>query len=735
MNKQSENGFQSSDGVQPDYEFQEKPWYTAYDFEALRDKMTPEEMEIYKEGKDMQKMRSLTITLLKQLQHRSEQNIKVRCPKCGKNACCIKVENGLFLCWSCDQGAQFKGQLHELAKLKHSEGSSIDAGYYLRANADAKHKAEPDYTPMVDDDYEEIDEKTRSMIFPLEDEEEASSSSSSSPSKENKPPVSQYVISARYMVKQYLKDMGISVETAMKAGVCCGYMSHKVDDAQNHDPQGYEQVAAIAYCNRVCGRIVNVKMRSVAKDPHGGYIKDFWQKSPTQPCAPYGIDCINPLRINAEPIDRLIITEGEKDRLTLMQCGFPYVISVASGCKTDIRKSHEAFAEWIAQAEEIVVCGDSDRPGRGLVKRLLKFYADQATLAELPGRCKDISEVYARYGAETVRKIILGAKELGMEDVYAAEQHADDIKRVMLGQYDHGYSIGMGPLTDRVFHLTSSGGLVVVTGIPNSGKTDFLNCMMAHLIFHCHKRVGFFSFELPDKAKHFTNVAQVGVGVTSLQKWVQNVRTRELDPELERTRLDPLISYLGDHMVDFTAQSELPTPSYIVRMGERLRRKHGLDFLVIDPYMFVAIDEGKERLTETQQVKEFLTKVQAWSRKHGVWTFVVAHPRIQHKDGTQGDLDFYEIAGSANWVNLADFLFSVRRVIDPNPNSPLAVNYTVMKMMKVRDQQLSSLGEVYYTRRECGRYEERASQQECEAECRKEVFPEHDMGSWLKTAL
>ena len=172
MNKQSSNGFQSSDGVQSDYEFQEKPWYTAYDFEALRDKMTPEEMEIYKEGKDMQKMRSLTITLLKQLQHRTEQNIKVRCPKCGKNACCIKVENGLFLCWSCDQGAQFKGQLHELAKLKHSEGSSIDAGYYLRANADAKHKAEPDYTPMVDDDYEEIDEKTRSMIFPLEDEEE-----------------------------------------------------------------------------------------------------------------------------------------------------------------------------------------------------------------------------------------------------------------------------------------------------------------------------------------------------------------------------------------------------------------------------------------------------------------------------------------------------------------------------------------------------------------------------------
>ena len=207
MNEQSGYEFQSENGVQADYEFQEKPWYTAYDFQALRDVMTPEEKEIYKEGKDMQKMRSLTITLLKQLQHRTEQNIKVRCPKCGKKACCIKVENGLFLCWSCDQGAQFKGQLHELAQLKHAEGS-IDAGYYLRANIAGKQKADADYTPMVDDDYEEIDEKTRKMIFPLDDEEEAS--------KGSPMPLPQYVISARAMVKQYLKDMGISVETAKR---------------------------------------------------------------------------------------------------------------------------------------------------------------------------------------------------------------------------------------------------------------------------------------------------------------------------------------------------------------------------------------------------------------------------------------------------------------------------------------------------------------------------------------
>ena len=67
------------------------------------------------------------------------------------------------------------------------------------------------------------------------------------------------------------------------------------------------------------------------------------QDSPTTPCPPYNIDCINPLLIAEENIPRLIVTEGERDVLTLREAGYSYVISVPNGAASDLSKGFEAF--------------------------------------------------------------------------------------------------------------------------------------------------------------------------------------------------------------------------------------------------------------------------------------------------------------------------------------------------------------------------------------------------------
>ena len=706
-----------------------KPWYTAYDFEELRERMSPAEKQIFEQGKDTVRMSSITQTILREMKRGAGLNIKVRCPACQSHGpcCSIKVSNGLFHCWKC---GQMNGQLHELAALSHSEGCNIDAGYYTRACQQKGPRQDADYIPVVASDYVEVSPEVRRKLVELGDE---SSSENVSPKESSasarKPAESVEVVSLRQQVRAYLHSIGISVATARQAGVMCAYMSRKADDSKSHDPHGYEPVPAIAYCNRLFGRIVNVKMRSVALDPlTGEYSKDFYQEAPFKPCAPYGIDSINPLRPDALPIDRLIITEGEKDRLTLMECGFPYVLSVASGAQTNLAQSHEAFEEWIAQARDIVVCGDSDKPGRSLVKRLLERYGDRASLAELPTGCKDISEAYALYGSEVVRRIIENPKDLGMANVYTVQGHEDDIMQVMLGIYDRGYDVGMGELTDQVLHLTSAGGLIVVSGEPNSGKTDFLNCLMAHLIFKRQKKVAFFSFELPDKRKHFRNMARLALGEADLRKFVISPQTHEVDPRLVDQILRPVSDYLAHHMVDFQIEEGLPSTSHIRNLAEKWRLRHGLDFLVIDPYLFIVADQGNERLTETQQVRDILTKLQSWSRKHGVWTVVVAHPRKMEASGQVGkkDVSGYDIAGSANWLNLADFLFVVKRVRDESKRTL----YSMMQMLKVRDQEFCQVGEVYYTRQECGRYDERESEQACLDEVNGNSFPHRDEEAW-----
>lgn len=654
------------------------------------------------------------------LMARGKLDIRVTCPKCGKRHCYIKVDNGLTHCWSCN----WSGYLEEMKSLLGKGSGKVNGNYY--ANAQKKqqdeHKAK-DYVPMLPDDFLEIDAETRSWLYPIypfktQEEQQQFIDHFHPANLLSRHPKARPLITAtelaslQSMVQRYIQAMKLSPDIIIQEGVMCAWMKQNADDTKSEEPKGVVMVPAIAYCNYLDGKIINVKFRSVQQHPvTGEWSKLFCQVSPTKPCAPYGIDSINLLRPDAQTIRQLIITEGEKDRLTLMTCGFPYVLSIANGASTNIEESHEAFDEWIQQAGEIIICGDTDRPGRRLVKLLIEQYQTRAKVTTLPQGKKDISEVYDAFGSLEVKRIIAEAQGISDADIYDLSEHKEDILDIMMGNYDRGYEVGMGGLTDGIFHPTSEGGLIILTGRPNSGKTDFLNCLMAHLMYHNQKRVAFFSFEKPIKGKHVREIARIALGVRN---------TEDMDgaesPEEARQENRKVLDYLSEHMVDFDTKTRLPDSNYIIGMMEAMmnRKKQKIDYLVIDPYVFINMTEGGSRATETEKVRLMLTKLQAWSRTRHIWTVVVAHPRIQYKDGHEAfpPLDIYSVAGSAQWANLADFLLTVNRISKPEEGKM----FTIVEMLKVRDQEFCHPGKVYYVRQPCGRYDERESENDCIAE-------------------
>ena len=647
-------------------------------------------------------------------------DIRVTCPKCGKRHCFIKVDNGLTHCWSCN----WSGYLEEMKSLLGKGSGKVNGNYY--ANAQKKQQDEhksKDYVPMLPDDFREIDAETRSWLYPIypfktQEEQQQFIDHFHPANLLSRHPKARPLITAtelaslQSMVQRYIQAMKLSPDIIVQEGVMCAWMKQTADDTKSEDPKGVEMVPAIAYCNYLDGKIINVKFRSVQQHPvTGEWSKLFCQVSPTKPCAPYGIDSINLLRPDAQSIRQLIITEGEKDRLTLMTCGFPYVLSIANGASTNIEESHEAFDEWIQQAGEIIICGDTDRPGRRLVKLLIEQYQTRAKVTTLPQGKKDISEVYDAFGSREVQRIIAEAQGISDADIYDLSEHKEDILDIMMGNYDRGYEVGMGGLTDGIFHPTSDGGLIILTGRPNSGKTDFLNCLMAHLMYHNQKRVAFFSFEKPIKGKHVREIARIALGVRN----TENMDGAE-SPEEARQENRRVLDFLSEHMVDFDTKTRLPDSNYIIGMMEAMmnRKKQKIDYLVIDPYVFINMTEGGSRATETEKVRLMLTKLQAWSRTRHIWTVVVAHPRIQYKDGHEAfpPLDIYSVAGSAQWANLADFLLTVNRISKPEEGKM----FTIVEMLKVRDQEFCHPGKVYYVRQPCGRYDERESENDCIAE-------------------
>ena len=616
------------------------------------------------------------------------KNFIVRCPKCGTMHLYISKAKGLYHCFYA--GCDFNGILTDYCKdnrpmFSYRKGDSPSNGATYRPQDNRHTENAVNEVPMLPGDYKVLAPTVMQKIKPLDESPDCTDPD-------------------QLAARRYLADQGISLATAIAAHIGCLRHYCITKDSEDKREQASTVFPCIAYVNYVDGRPVNAKYRSCSPiqspSPEEGqpiaYSKFWSQDSPTTPCAPYNIDCINPLLVEEEIIPRLIIVEGGKDALILMEAGYRHVISVPSGAATDLAKCFEAFIPWLDQVQDIVICGDSDLPGRTLVKRLSDYFGARCLFTILPGGCKDIGDVMKLYGTEVVRTVIDDACACQTTDIITVEQRRKEVIDVLHGKYDHGYSVGYGPLTDRIFHPTDTGGLIIMTGMPNSGKTDFLNDLTSRIMRDTERFVCYLSFEVPDKDKHIAHLVHLLLGKANTTDYTDE-------------QLTPYIDFLNTHMIHLDMHEVPPTPGNILHRADLVRRRQPLKYLVIDPYLFVEAQNGKAE-TETQSIKSMLTRFQSWGREHHIWVIIVAHPRSLKKiDGKNEmeDINMYTISGSANWANLADFILSITRVNEPNRA------FTRLDVLKVRDQELCRTGTVYYTRQPCGRYEEHESEEEC----------------------
>lgn len=385
------------------------------------------------------------------------------------------------------------------------------------------------------------------------------------------------------------------------------------------------------------------------------------------------------------------------------------------------------------QVAEYSVIGYILYSGRA-IQRLPRLNADMFADPRNGNVWEIICSVFAEYGAETMGKHILPVigqtyPDLDCEylqsllvavqdmtyDSYCehaallfhhyrpGEEATEDIIRInslreavyteLTGKGDLGYDIGYGPLTNRYFRLDSGGGIVVMTGYPNQGKTDWLRCTLAQLIYRQQKHVVMLSFEEPNKAKLVARFIKLGID-----------SSKPISPE----KADRYIDYLDEHLTFITTNRRRPTVHNIVKLIEQVMVFQPVDYIVIDPYLYIEPEnDGDPR--ETERIKRLLTKLHSWSQKFHIWSFIVAHPRkktVEEEGESFERLSGHLIAGSSHWLNIAEFVLGVSRVFPDRNGGSDQPSYTMVESMKVRDQDICQRGKMYFCRRPSGRYRE-----------------------------
>ncbi len=491
------------------------------------------------------------------------------------------------------------------------------------------------------------------------------------PARSFKKPPTDHLQPADAGLYRFFADRGISREVVDRCGV---------RSAVAFMPQTGRKEWVIAFPYELNGELVNFKYRTADKK--------FRQEKDALKC----LWRADSLRGQA----RGIITEGEADAMALLQAGFDAVASVPDGAPERVKEGDPDPADpkfsYLRTAPELfapadqggvglfVLALDNDGPGRVLEAELgRRIGLDRCLRVRWPDGCKDAGDVLRRHGADALRACIDQAEPFPIQGVVRVEDVWPEVEELYARGLPPGAALGW-EATDRAEPTTGQpllslrpGELVVLTGIPGSGKSALWDAIMVNTARLHGWGWGACSLETP-ASRHIASLTALAAGKPF---------GRGPTPRMDLAELRAAGAWVREHFHFVQSDTETPTVDSILARAELLVRHFGITGLVVDPYTEVAKARGQ--LRDTDMVEEVLTALRDFARRHRVLACIVAHPA---KPGQQAPRvpGMYDISGSAHWNNKADVGLSIFRDKE-NPRAPVELH-----IKKIRFREVGRLG-------------------------------------------
>lgn len=446
----------------------------------------------------------------------------------------------------------------------------------------------------------------------------------------------------------YFAGRGISLSTLQLINVTEG---------REFMPQKNAEVNTIQFNYHRDGELVNCKYRTADK---------HFKLTSGAELLPYNIDAIFGAK-------EAIITEGEIDTLSFIECGLLSVVSVPNGASANLSYLDAYIESHFDDKEVIYIAVDDDTKGEILKNELIRrFGAERCRIVEYGEGCKDANEHLVKYGKESLLECYKNAKEVKIEGVFTVRDFEQSLDALFENGLQPGATIG-----HRNFdHLCSfeTKRLCIVTGVPGSGKSEFIDEMLERLNLRYGWRSAFFSPENAPLAYHASKFIEKFTGRKFKKGYLTESEYLEVKSHLEKEF--------------FFIVPEKFTLSHILDAAKSLVRRKGIKCLVIDPFNRVEAEASSK--SETLQISDFLDKLTNFAQQNDVLVILMAHPskRPKTKDGAIEVPNLYDISGSANFYNKADYGIIVHR------NYP--EDLVEVHVQKVKFRNLGQVGTAHF---------------------------------------
>lgn len=409
------------------------------------------------------------------------------------------------------------------------------------------------------------------------------------------------------------------------------------------------------------GVLVNTKFRTGDK---------LFKFLPKCEILPYNID-------NIKGEKECIITEGEMDTLSFWEIGHHNCVSVPTGGgNTTFDWLDDYMDDYFDDKEVIYIASDTDNVGVHLKNELIRrFGPERCKILDYGEDCKDANEALVKHGREYLENCLKNAKEVRVEGVFSISDFEQDLDSLFEHGLQKGVTIGFQNFDALCSFETKR--LCIITGIPGSGKSEFIDEIAERLNMRYGWRFAFFSPENAPLQYHAAKLIEKFTG----KKFGATV-TNPLTPNEYKE--------VKEHLQDdfsFIAPSDYKLDT-ILEKAKYLVRKRGIKCLVIDPYNRLEDEQGY--MSETRYISRILDKIQNFAQQNDVLAVLMAHPTKMPKDkeGKTMIPTLYDISGSANFYNKADFGLVVNR--------DRLKGYTEVQIQKVKFRHLGQNGSCFF---------------------------------------